>query len=93
MYIKVRPMTGGDEVALTISKLTKIEELRLQVQKHFSIAPEQQRLFFQGKQASSSHFCSVSDQFLLPVLFFMHKYINLFYMYMMSMCVDGIQME
>ena len=29
MYIKVRPMTGGDPATITVSKLTSIKELRV----------------------------------------------------------------
>ena len=29
MYIKVRPMTGGDPATITVSKLTTIQELRV----------------------------------------------------------------
>ena len=29
MYIKVRPMTGGDPATITVSKLTTIHELRV----------------------------------------------------------------
>ncbi|KAF2349052.1 SRA-YDG [Trinorchestia longiramus] len=55
MYIKVRPMTGGSETVFTVSKLTKIEELRLIIQQKLAVMPEQQRLFFQGKQLVDGH--------------------------------------
>lgn len=54
MYVKVRSMSGGSEVALTVSKLTKVEEMRQLVEEKLEVAPERQRLFFQGKQVSLS---------------------------------------
>ena len=53
MFIKVRPMNGGSEAILNVSKLTKVEELRLLVEEKFSISPSKQRLFFHGKQVIS----------------------------------------
>ena len=50
MYIKVRPMTGGDPATITVSKLTTVQDLRDLVKERFQVEPEHQNLFFQGKK-------------------------------------------
>lgn len=52
MYVKVRPVKGGPEIVLNLSKLTKVEDLRLMIEERCAVTPDTQRLFFQGKQVS-----------------------------------------
>lgn len=54
MWIQVRSMDGQKNVRIdNLSKLTKIEDLRIKLVDHFNADPERQRLFFRGKQVSS----------------------------------------
>ena len=50
MYIKVKTMDGKDSVKLTISKMSAMEDIRLQIKNKLGVEPECQRLFFRGKQ-------------------------------------------
>ena len=51
MWIRVRTIDGKRSVQIDdLSKLTKIEDLRVKLDKEFGIPPEKQRLFFSGKQ-------------------------------------------
>ena len=51
MWIQVRSMDGRKSVRLdSLSKLTKIEEVRQLLEKEFDATPERQRLFYRGKQ-------------------------------------------
>lgn len=54
MWIQVRTMDG--KVAHTVdslSRLTKVEELRKKIQELFHVEPGLQRLFYRGKQVNS----------------------------------------
>lgn len=53
MWIQVRTMDG--KVAHTVdslSRLTKVEELRKKIQELFQVEPGLQRLFYRGKQVN-----------------------------------------
>lgn len=53
MWIQVRSMDGKTTHKIDgLSKLTKIEELRKQLIELFDAQPEQQRLFYRGKQVA-----------------------------------------
>ena len=53
MWIQVRSMDGRKSVRVdNLSKLTTIEELRVKLSSDFDAAPDKQRLFYRGKQAS-----------------------------------------
>lgn len=54
MYVKVRSMTG-ETVLITLSKLTKVEELREMIKTKMDVEPIQQRLLFGGKQLEDDH--------------------------------------
>lgn len=66
MWIQVRTMDG--KVAHTVdslSRLTKVEELRRKIQGLFHVEPGLQRLFYRGKQVNpprrlppAQHLCS-----------------------------------
>lgn len=54
MWIQVRTIDG--KVTRTVedlSRLTKIESLRLKIQDIFNVSPQQQRLFYRGKQVNN----------------------------------------
>ncbi|XP_015183118.1 PREDICTED: E3 ubiquitin-protein ligase UHRF1-like isoform X2 [Polistes dominula] len=55
MYVKVRTMDGKQEVILTISKLTQVEDFKHQIEKELSIEVDMQRLFFRGKQLENGY--------------------------------------
>uniref|UniRef100_A0A2P2I2V5 RING-type E3 ubiquitin transferase n=2 Tax=Hirondellea gigas TaxID=1518452 RepID=A0A2P2I2V5_9CRUS len=55
MYVKVRAMSGGSEVVLCLSKLTKVEDFRQLVHEKLNVPVERQRLFYQGKQLEDGH--------------------------------------
>lgn len=55
MYVKVRTMDGKQEVILTISKLTEVEDFKRQIEKELSIEVAMQRLFFRGKQLENGY--------------------------------------
>ncbi|XP_043830752.1 E3 ubiquitin-protein ligase UHRF1 [Dromiciops gliroides] len=56
MWIQVRTMDGKETHRVdSLSKLTKVEELRLKIQEVFSVEPGRQRLFYRGKQMEDGH--------------------------------------
>ncbi|XP_035524489.1 E3 ubiquitin-protein ligase UHRF2-like isoform X1 [Morone saxatilis] len=51
MWIQVRTIDGKETRTVEdLSRLTKIESLRLKIQDIFNVSPRQQRLFYRGKQ-------------------------------------------
>lgn len=51
MWIQVRTMDGKETHRVdSLSKLTKVDELRLKIMELFKVEPERQRLFYRGKQ-------------------------------------------
>lgn len=51
MWIQVRTMDGKETHRVdSLSKLTKVDELRLKITELFKVEPEMQRLFYRGKQ-------------------------------------------
>lgn len=51
MWIQVRTMDGKETHRVdSLSKLTKVDELRLRILELFNVEPERQRLFYRGKQ-------------------------------------------
>ncbi|KAF0031481.1 hypothetical protein F2P81_016036 [Scophthalmus maximus] len=51
MWIQVRTIDGKETRTVEdLSRLTKIESLRLKIQDIFNVGPQQQRLFYRGKQ-------------------------------------------
>uniref|UniRef100_A0A1A8LJ37 E3 ubiquitin-protein ligase UHRF n=1 Tax=Nothobranchius pienaari TaxID=704102 RepID=A0A1A8LJ37_9TELE len=51
MWIQVRTIDGKETRTVEdLSRLTKIESLRLKIQEIFHVSPQQQRLFYRGKQ-------------------------------------------
>lgn len=52
MYVQVRMMDTGVSVIITTSRTTDIETFKKLVEEKFHIKPENQRLFFAGKQVS-----------------------------------------
>uniref|UniRef100_A0A8C6VTK8 E3 ubiquitin-protein ligase UHRF n=1 Tax=Nothobranchius furzeri TaxID=105023 RepID=A0A8C6VTK8_NOTFU len=51
MWIQVRTIDGKETRTVEdLSRLTKIESLRLKIQEIFHVTPQQQRLFYRGKQ-------------------------------------------
>ncbi|XP_073485733.1 E3 ubiquitin-protein ligase UHRF1-like [Aquarana catesbeiana] len=56
MWIQVRTMDGRQTERLDdLSKLTKVDELRLRIQEVFGVEMERQRLFYRGKQMEDGH--------------------------------------
>ncbi|KAM8978511.1 E3 ubiquitin-protein ligase UHRF1-like [Sarcophilus harrisii] len=56
MWIQVRTMDGKETHRVdSLSKLTKVEELRLKIQEVFTVEPGRQRLFYRGKQMEDGH--------------------------------------
>ncbi|KAM9329719.1 E3 ubiquitin-protein ligase UHRF2 [Gastrophryne carolinensis] len=56
MWIQVRTIDGTDTRTIDdLSRLTKIESLRLKIEECFSVSPERQRLFYRGKQLEDGH--------------------------------------
>ena len=55
MWIQVRTIDGKETRTVEdLSRLTKIESLRLKIQEIFSVNPQQQRLFYRGKQVNTN---------------------------------------
>jgi len=54
MYVKVKSMTG-ETCMLTVSKLTTVVDFRDLIMEKMNVKPEQQRLFYQGKQLDNEH--------------------------------------
>lgn len=53
MWIQVRTIDGKETRTVEdLSRLTKIESLRLKIQDIFNVSPHQQRLFYRGKQVN-----------------------------------------
>lgn len=73
MWIQVRTMDGKVAHSVgSLSRLTKVEELREKIQELFHVEPGRQRLFYRGKQVSpprrlpaAQHLCSGLVQALL----------------------------
>ncbi|XP_064411096.1 E3 ubiquitin-protein ligase UHRF2 isoform X2 [Latimeria chalumnae] len=56
MWIQVRTIDGKETQTIDdLSRLTKIECLRLKIQESFNVSPEKQRLFYRGKQLEDGH--------------------------------------
>ncbi|XP_053228890.1 E3 ubiquitin-protein ligase UHRF1 [Podarcis raffonei] len=56
MWIQVRSMDGKETHRVdSLSKLTKVEELRQRIHEVFRVAPDRQRLFYRGKQMEDGH--------------------------------------
>ncbi|XP_036410490.1 E3 ubiquitin-protein ligase UHRF1-like [Megalops cyprinoides] len=56
MWIQVRTMDGKETQRIdSLSKLTKVDELRLKITELFKVEPERQRLFYRGKQMEDGH--------------------------------------
>ncbi|KAM4628989.1 E3 ubiquitin-protein ligase UHRF1 isoform 1-T2 [Polymixia lowei] len=56
MWIQVRTMDGKETHRVdSLSKLTKVDELRLKITELFKVEPERQRLFYRGKQMEDGH--------------------------------------
>lgn len=56
MWIQVRTMDGKETHRIdSLSKLTKVDELRVRILELFSVEPERQRLFYRGKQMEDGH--------------------------------------
>ncbi|XP_069482028.1 E3 ubiquitin-protein ligase UHRF2 isoform X2 [Ambystoma mexicanum] len=56
MWIQVRTIDGKETRTIDdLSRLTKIEGLRLKIQESFNVTPGQQRLFYRGKQLEDGH--------------------------------------
>lgn len=54
MWIQVRTIDGKETRTVDdLSRLTKIESLRLKIQEIFHVSPQQQRLFYRGKQVNA----------------------------------------
>ncbi|XP_006896498.1 PREDICTED: E3 ubiquitin-protein ligase UHRF1 [Elephantulus edwardii] len=56
MWIHVRTMDGRETHSVdSLSRLTKVEDLRVKIQKLFRVEPSMQRLFYRGKQMEDGH--------------------------------------
>ncbi|XP_053319571.1 E3 ubiquitin-protein ligase UHRF1 [Spea bombifrons] len=56
MWIQVRTMDGRETRRIdSLSKLTKLEDLRQRIQEAFGVEMEKQRLFYRGKQMEDGH--------------------------------------
>uniref|UniRef100_A0A4W5M9B6 E3 ubiquitin-protein ligase UHRF n=1 Tax=Hucho hucho TaxID=62062 RepID=A0A4W5M9B6_9TELE len=56
MWIQIRTIDGKETRTIEdLSRLTKIESLRLKIQEIFNVNPGQQRLFYRGKQMEDGH--------------------------------------
>lgn len=61
MWIQVRTMDGKETHRVdNLSKLTKVDELRLKIMELFKVEPERQRLFYRGKQV---RWCGLNSSF------------------------------
>ncbi|MEQ2157259.1 E3 ubiquitin-protein ligase uhrf1 [Goodea atripinnis] len=53
LHIAIRTIDGKETRTVEdLSRLTKIESLRLKIQDIFNVSPQQQRLFYRGKQVN-----------------------------------------
>jgi len=55
MYIKIKNAMNGATAMVTVSKLTSVAEVRDMIQEKMEVAPNRQRLFFQGKQLEDEY--------------------------------------
>ncbi|KAM5237840.1 LOW QUALITY PROTEIN: E3 ubiquitin-protein ligase UHRF1 [Ctenodactylus gundi] len=56
MWVQVRTMDGKETHTVdSLSRLTKVEELRRKIQEAFHVEPGLQRLFYRGKQMEDGH--------------------------------------
>ncbi|XP_043917019.1 E3 ubiquitin-protein ligase UHRF2 [Protopterus annectens] len=56
MWIQVRTIDGQETRTIDdLSRLTKIEALRLKIEETFNVSPDKQRLFYRGKQLEDGH--------------------------------------
>ncbi|XP_054280834.1 E3 ubiquitin-protein ligase UHRF1-like [Macrosteles quadrilineatus] len=55
MYIQVRTVDAKTKITVDISKVAPVSELKKQLESHFGIKPENQRLFFRGKQLENGY--------------------------------------
>ncbi|KAM8960053.1 E3 ubiquitin-protein ligase UHRF2 [Pelodytes ibericus] len=56
MWIQVRTIDGTETRTIDdLSRLTKIEGLRVKIQESFNVTPDRQRLFYRGKQLEDGH--------------------------------------
>ncbi|KAM4710026.1 E3 ubiquitin-protein ligase UHRF2 isoform 2-T3 [Discoglossus pictus] len=56
MWIQVRTIDGSEKHTIDdLSRLTKIESLRVKIQESFNVSPDRQRLFYRGKQLEDGH--------------------------------------
>ncbi|KAM4810449.1 E3 ubiquitin-protein ligase UHRF2 [Rhinophrynus dorsalis] len=56
MWIQVRTIDGTETRTIDdLSRLTKIEGLRVKIQECFNVTPDKQRLFYRGKQLEDGH--------------------------------------
>ncbi|XP_073491296.1 E3 ubiquitin-protein ligase UHRF2 [Aquarana catesbeiana] len=56
MWIQVRTIDGTETRTIDdLSRLTKIESLRLKIEESFNVSPDRQRLFYRGKQLEDGH--------------------------------------
>ncbi|XP_068091522.1 E3 ubiquitin-protein ligase UHRF2 isoform X1 [Hyperolius riggenbachi] len=56
MWIQVRTIDGTETRTIDdLSRLTKIESLRLKIEESFNVTPDRQRLFYRGKQLEDGH--------------------------------------
>lgn len=75
MWIQVRTIDGTETRTVEdLSRLTKIESLRLKIQEIFNVDPERQRLFYRGKQVRNHSFYVFQARVYLSVfvLLFWH---------------------
>lgn len=64
MWIQVRTMDGKETHRVdSLSKLTKVDELRLKIMELFKVEPERQRLFYRGKQVRQHYSFVLRDVF------------------------------
>lgn len=54
MYVQVRMMDSGVSVTIPTSRTTVLKEFKKLVEEKFNIKPENQRLFFAGKQVRTT---------------------------------------
>jgi len=55
MYVQVRMMDTGLSVTIPTSRTTVLKEFKKLVEEKFNIKPENQRLFFAGKQVRTTN--------------------------------------
>ncbi|XP_062868668.1 E3 ubiquitin-protein ligase UHRF1 isoform X1 [Trichomycterus rosablanca] len=56
MWIQVRTMDGKETHRIdSLSKLTKVDDLRTKIMELFNVEPDRQRLFYRGKQMEDGH--------------------------------------